>query len=207
MRTHLRLFVLLFLLAPASAWAQATPSAPNLTDAQRAQLEAGEKLVFATVDRMNRGEVIGVIDASIDDVLAVLRDYDNYTRWYPDQREAALLSRDGLRARARGEIHMPFPFPNRRYIINVEQRNLTAGGERVVTVQWQYEQDSGNFNEMYGFWWLQPWNGDASRTLCRYVLYADLGVWLPDFVIRWAQRRMLPGIIDGIREDHARRSR
>ena len=190
-----------FLTLGADAHASATPAPPRVGEAEAPRLEAGEKLVYATVDNLNRGEVIGVVDATMDEVLAVLRDYDNYRRWYPDQRASALLWRRDSNARARGEIRMPVPFPNRHFEIDVTQESRTVDGQRVVTVRWQYVEDSGNFREMYGFWWLQPWQGDTSRTLCRYVLYADLGVWLPAFVIRWAQRRMLPGIIDGIRAE------
>ncbi|TVR01738.1 MAG: hypothetical protein EA398_09350 [Deltaproteobacteria bacterium] len=197
--------LLLVLFHAGIALAQARPSAPRLNDDRIARLDAGEKLTYATIDDMNRGEVVGVVDASVDEVLAVLRDYDNYMRWYPDQRAAELLWRRGNEARARGEIRMPFPFPNRRYDIDVRQQNRSVNGVDVVTVTWQYVEDSGNFREMYGFWWIQPWQDNPRRTLLRYVLYADLGTWLPDGVIRWAQRRMLPGIIDGIREEVARR--
>lgn len=197
--------LLVSLLWSSAVWAQARPTAPRLNEDRTARLEAGEKLTYATIDEMNRGEVVGVVNGSIDQVLAVLRDYDNYPRWYPDQREASLLWRRGDQARARGEVRMPFPFPNRRYDIDVRQEERTVNGERVVAITWQYVEDSGNFRDMYGFWWLQPWQGQSDRTLCRYVLYADLGTWLPDAVIRWAQRRMLPGIIDGIRAEVARR--
>lgn len=197
---------LLALLLPAAALAQTvTPSAPRLRDSQIERLEQGEKIITAEVDRINRAESVGLIDGSVAEVFAVLRDYDSFSRWYPDQVDSVLLSRSGSTGRARGEIHMPFPFPNRRYEIEVQHASREVEGHTVETLQWRYIEGTGNFAEMYGFWWIQPWQGATDRTLVRYVLYADLGTWLPDFVIRWAQRRMLPGIIDGIRSEVVRR--
>jgi hypothetical protein len=39
----------------------------------------------------------------------------------------------------------------------------------------------------------------------KYVINADLGVWLPGPVVTWAQRKMLPGIIEGLNEEADRR--
>lgn len=196
------LFLLVFLLLlPAAASAQNRPSAPRLDEGRITRLEAGEKLVYATVEQMNRGEVVGVIDATMEEVFAVLEDMDRYTRWYPDQRAAALISRTENAAQASGEVHLPFPFPNRTYIVDIDGEERVIDGVRTVQLRFQYVPGSGNFNDMYGFWWLQPWQGNDQRTLVRFVLNADLGVWLPDFVIRWAQRSMLPGIVDGLRRE------
>lgn len=54
-------------------------------------------------------------------------------------------------------------------------------------------------DQMYGYWYLERWEDDPENaTLLRYALWADLGVWLPDAIVRWATRRMLPGIIEGM---------
>jgi hypothetical protein len=45
---------------------------------------------------------------------------------------------------------------------------------------------------------------DPTWTYCRYVLYGDPGIPLPDFVIRWASRTTLPAIISSLRKQHAK---
>ncbi|TVR01739.1 MAG: hypothetical protein EA398_09355 [Deltaproteobacteria bacterium] len=189
----------------ATAYAQARPAPPRLNDSRRERIRSGERLIYAEVGEMNRAEAIGLIDVPLADVIEILRDYPNYVHWYPSQRSAELLSIDGLRATARGELGMPFPFPNRHYTVEVNGRPIQHEGRNAVEVTWQYVEGSGNLREMHGFWFLQEWEEDVNKTLARYVLYVDLGTWLPDGVIRWGQRRMLPGIFDGIESWHRQR--
>lgn len=180
------------------------PAPPRLNDSRRERLRRGERLVYAEIGEMNRVEGIGVMNVPIDGVVAILRDYPNWVHWYPNKREAVLLRDEGLSATARGELGMPFPFPNRHYTVEVRGQWTEHEGRRALIMTWEYVEGSGNLREMRGFWFLQEWEEDASRTLGRYVLNVDLGTWLPDAVIRWGQRRMIPGIFDGIERWHRR---
>lgn len=180
------------------------PAPPRLNDSRLERLRRGERLVYAEVGEMNRVEGIGIMDVPLDGVVAILRDYPNWVHWYPNKREAVLLRDEGLSATARGELGMPFPFPNRHYTVEVRGQWTEHEGRRALIMTWEYVEGSGNLREMRGFWFLQEWEEDRTKTLGRYVLNVDLGTWLPDAVIRWGQRRMLPGIFDGIQTWHRR---
>jgi hypothetical protein len=55
-------------------------------------------------------------------------------------------------------------------------------------------------DDVNGYWLLT--SHSSGCTLVRYVINADLGIWLPDAIINWATRSMLPGIISGLRDRH-----
>ena len=78
----------------------------------------------------------------------------------------------------------------------------TVSGRRAWVDQFQYIPGTGNINESAGFWVLSEQPGEPGWTYARYVLYGDPGISLPDFIIRWASRSALPGIMNGLRERH-----
>lgn len=189
-----------------AAVAQVQAERPALDEAKMETLREGGHLRTTERGNPNRAEIVAVLPIGIDQVAEILLDYDNYLSWYPDQVAAELVSREGNTAVATGTVRVPFPFRNRNYTIDVTGGESTYQGRRVARIQWQYREGSGNFEEMYGYWYLEQWEDDpANATLLRYVLWADLGVWLPNGIVNWATRRMLPGIVSGIQERHRAR--
>lgn len=192
----LSLSVLLLAVALPAA-AQESPSAPRLTDSRVERLEAGEVVTdVETEGRNNRAEMVCLIDAQPSEVWDVVMDYDRYESWFPDQLEAEVRV-SGNPRRIYGETRVPV-FRNRTYVFEDTQSERTVDGETVYINTWEYVEDSGNMDSSTGFWWVEPY--DDNRTLIRMVVHADLGMALPQAIINWGTRRMLPGIAEGIQE-------
>ena len=185
------------LAVEAHAWA--TPERPRLNDELVERLRNGERVVHTRRAEINRGEVMAIVNVPIEGVYQILRAYNDYIHWYPDQVHARLLEETDTSGVAEGTVRVPFPFANRHYIVDVRGQQSEYEGRTVVTLQWLYREGSGNMEQLYGYWYLERWQDDPeNKTLLRYQLNVDLGVWLPPPVVRWATRRMLPGIIDGL---------
>lgn len=195
----LRVTLLLLLLVPSIAFAQVRAERPRLSNSAMDRLRAGEMLVHGERAEINHASVIGVVNVPIRNVYEIIRDFEAYPSWYPDQVEARLLEQTETTGVASGTMRVPFPFANRTYVVDVDGEEARHEGRTVVKIRWQYREGSGNLNDMYGFWYLEQWVDDpANRTLIAYNLWADLGMWLPEPVVRWATRRMLPGILNGL---------
>lgn len=196
---HRFLLLALLLLLPSVAHAEVVAERPDLSAEAMEQLRAGEYLIAGERGDMNHATVVGVVDVPILHVYEMIRDFDAYPEWYPDQVEAELLEQTETTGVASGTVRVPFPFANRTYVMDVVGEEGRHEGRTVVTIQWKYREGSGNLNDSYGFWYLEQWEDDPEgRTLVSYNLWADLGMWLPDAIVRWATRRMLPGILNGI---------
>jgi hypothetical protein len=149
---------------------------------------------------MNRGELYAVIHAEPSKVWQHIYDYNEVKTWYPDMLESKLLSRKGDDAELSGKIDMPLVIDDRYYKLTA---NYTTSPTKVedklaYVGQFSYIKGSGNLKDMHGYWLVMENPSKKGTTLLKYVVNADLGIWLPDFVLRWAQSRMFPGIIKGI---------
>jgi uncharacterized protein YndB with AHSA1/START domain len=193
----LKLSLSVLLLAVALPAAAEDPAAPRLSDSRIERLEAGEVVTdVETENRNNRAEMICLIEAAPDEVWDVIMNYGDYEDWFPDQLEAEVRS-DGSSRLIYGETRVPV-FRNRTYELRDSAEQRTVDGETVFVNTWEYVDDSGNMDSSTGFWWVEPY--DASRTLVRLVVHADLGMSLPQAIVNWGTRRMLPGIAEGIQE-------
>lgn len=186
------------LLLPAVAGAQEQPEIPNLTADQIAELRDGEVMVSTERGDLNRGEAIGIICAPIDELWAIITDFDNMHRWFPDMLSSESVERTSSGGVGNGETNMPWPVANRRWQTRTVAGERSLGGVTAYVAEYEYVEGSGNLDEMHGYWLLAP--ADDGCTLVRYVVNADLGIWLPDAIINWASRRMLPGTVEGMAE-------
>ncbi len=196
----LRLLSLTILLVSVSASAQERPASRSLTQAQLDSLAGGD--VIAEVERdgnNNRAELVCAIDGDPEVVFDVIVDYGAYETWFPDQVEAEVREDFGDSARLYGETRVPV-LRNRRYEF-VDSRDVrVVDGETHYIDTWEYVEDSGNLNSTTGFWYVQPMPGHPDKTLVRMVVHADIGMWLPQAIINWGTRRMMPGIAEGLQE-------
>ena len=190
--------VVTFVLVPALASAQETPAIPSLSADQIAEMRDGEVMVSTQRGDPNRGEAIGIVCAPIDELWEIVLDFDNMHRWFPDMLVSDIVSRDGEGAVGYGETNMPWPVANRTWQARTVPGQRTIGGVEAYVAVYEYVDGSGNMDEMYGYWLLTP--ADDGCTLVRYVVNADLGIWLPDVIINWASRRLLPGTVEGLGE-------
>lgn len=172
-------------------------AAPNAE--QTAQLNDGKAITSTKRATFNRGEVYGLIDAPPAKVWAIVSDYNKMKSWYPDMLESITLKREGKSGTLQGLIKMPLVFANRSYQLEAVYQETTIDGVPAYTIEFNYLPGYGNLKDMYGYWLIYENPLKRGQTVVKYVINVDLGVWLPDFILRWAQGRMLPGIITGIR--------
>lgn len=188
------------LLAASPVAAQERPSSRSLSDAQIQEMLDGEVIAEVTRDGSNnRAEMVCVIDAEPDAVWEVVMDYAAYDEWFPDQVESRVVEDNGNTNRLYGETRVPV-LRNRTYEFIDESRTETVDGETHYIDTWTYVPDSGNLESTDGFWYVEPLDGHPGKTLVRMVVYADIGMWVPQALINWGTRRMLPGIAEGIQE-------
>jgi hypothetical protein len=189
--------IVLFVANIASAQEAVTPA--SVSAEERALLEAGETVVATETGQINRGQVLGIVEAGIEPLMMIITDSDNQQLWFPDMVESALIFRETDHGRSSGRTNMPWPISDRRYEVDGRYTQYTFGGHGCHAIEYQYVPDSGNMDALFGYYLLCPWEGSDSRTIVKYVINADVGVWLPSGVIAWAQRRLMPGIITGLR--------
>ena len=193
-------FALVALLNIGAASAQERPTGFTLSAEDMAELEAGETIVATRTGEVNRGEVVGLIDAGIRPLMEIVTDTNNQHVWFPDMLESEQISREGDRGRSRGVTNMPWPISNRNYMVDGRYTQYTFDGAECHAIEYQYVPDSGNMEQLFGYYLMCPYQGSDSRTLVKYVINADLGVWLPSSIIAWAQGRLMPGVISGLRD-------
>jgi len=181
--------------------------APTLADLSAAQLQRardnGEKFTdVAPAGEVNRGEVIGVIHAPVEELAVIVRDYEHIPLWSEAMVYATVTSDDGRTQIVEGETKLPWPLTNRQWRIRSVYGANTVEGSSAWTNVWTHEGGFGNIDDTYGYWLLYPYPGDAGYTVVKYVINADPGLWLPDFVLNWATQRVLPELLQGLERRH-----
>lgn len=194
----------MFTSLPGMLSAQEEPAFPELTDEERELILEGEIIVDTIRARqsptgLNRGQSVGMICAPIDELLEIVQDFENQSVWFPDMEESIVIDREARIGQ--GRTHMPWPLADRRWQITAQISEEDTDLGTAYVMQYEYIEESGNMDEMHGYWIMMPWENDC--VLMRYVINADLGMALPDAIINWASRRLLPGVITGLTERHA----
>ena len=178
-------------------------SAPVLTEGQRARIERGEVITSVESDGgENRAELIALIEGDAASVWSVITDFESYEAWVPDQANSEVVQRSGNVWVLEGETRVPI-LPNRRYRLRDVRSERVVNGQTVYIDEWEYIENSGNMEENRGFWYVAPY--DETRTLIRMVVFADLGMPVPQSVINWGTRRALPGLAEGIQQQTTER--
>jgi len=177
------------------------PAQPALTPEQMEEIRNGETVVRTRRGQVNRGEVIGFVCAPEDEIWSIITDFAHMTEWFPDMGESIVISQGPDGNIGQGRTIMPWPVADRTWQTNVSAERRQVGRHDSYVATYSYVPGSGNMDELYGYWLVRQYDEECS--LVRYVVNADLGTRLPDAVITWAQRRLLPGVITGLRERHA----
>lgn len=196
------LLAALFVLALSSgAVADEEPSLPDISDAQWDKLHDGE--VYVDVDREgsnNRGVVIGIVQEEINDVTPLIARCWEYGDWRDNLKDTSLEENtDGNHLVCGGTAKVPFPARDRHGHFDVHNRSTDVEGTRSFVSTFNYIDDTGNLEDMFGYWVAYPYGDDGEHTMIKHVLNVDLGSWLPDRLIQWATGRTLPNTVIGIR--------
>jgi hypothetical protein len=197
----LGVFLSLVLVAPL-AFAQERPSPIRLNNSQKASVHAGEVHVeLVEGESVNRGVVVGIIQAPVSEVQPLVERCWEYGDWREALMDTSLIRRESSEVViCSGTAIVPFPARNRHGHFRVHNRTTTVGGVESFVSSFAYIEGSGNLEDMFGYWILQPYGANEEHTLLKHVLNVDIGGFLPGALVRWATRRTLPDTVIGIRE-------
>ena len=192
-----RMFLPLLLVTLVGSPALASEPVTPFRAAEIERAAAGDVIVDGEAGDISRGVVIGMLNAPAEAVVAILADVDNHDQWFPDTNDTTLIERNGDTATFSGETHIPI-LPNRRWTNRgtYSTQNFATGTCHVF--DYEYVEGSGNMDVLFGYWLVCPYAADPSKTMLKYVINADIGVPLPNSLLNWASRRMLPGVITGL---------
>lgn len=171
-----------------------------ISSADAARAAEGERIVSGEAGDINRGVVIGLVTGPFAEVDAILQDVESHEHWFPDTENTTVISQSGASMRFSGETHVPV-LRDREWVNDGERSTRTFHGVECAVFTYEKVPDTGNMDELFGYWLLCPHEGTGG-TLVKYVINADLGIPLPNALLNWASRRMLPGVIDGLQEYH-----
>ncbi|MCU1282707.1 MAG: cyclase/dehydrase [bacterium] len=136
-----------------------------------------------------------MIEAPIEDVHAVVREFARYSEWFPTMRSSAQKSD------AEYEVWFRLPWP----IKNVRGRLTIAEEQRGQQIIIRWRQLDGDFARNEGSWTLQ--SAGANRTAVRYDNVVQFRRWVPGWLIARAEHRVAPQMIGAIEKRANERAR
>jgi hypothetical protein len=185
---------------PAGEWearfAPLTP--PALAEEDRTRLDAGEVLVRDLTPTETDGIgmlMMGVVDATPDQVWAVMADCEDQDEFIPRIRHAAVRDRQGDSHTCDLVVDVPFPLGDLRTGTRHHVRGLPDGGHQrrwhLLPGEWDYFRNSGS-------WTVHPYqDGRRSLLIGRMDLLPKSVV--PFWILHAAQVRQAPETFTAIR--------
>jgi hypothetical protein len=147
------------------------------------------------VGRPSTGIVEGIVEVAAADLLRLVTDCDGTDTWFPDIRGTHEVGgREGYVACA-GATDLPWPLADRTWVIESRPKNVGPG---VWEIPFAFVPGSGNLSQLDGVWHLVDLG--QGRTSVRYEATVDLGFWMPEVLVEWATKRVLPAILGGLEE-------
>lgn len=187
-------------LGAATVLAQPRVTLPNLSADALAGLVGGDVQVEVNVDGPTiRADIVGVVNATPERVFAVIRDFAGQENWVPDLYDASVVESSGNVVVGEGNTRLPWPLSDRQWRLRIVSSEETLEGRPAMIARWTLVPNFGNMVQNEGYWLVMPMVDDPSRSLVRYRFVANAGISAPDGVERRATRRMLPGILEGLR--------
>jgi len=152
--------------------------------------------VAARGGRPAHGRVAGTVHLPVDRVLEILQDCEGFSRWFPDLHEVRTVGP----GRCAGRTDLPWPLPDRTWVL---QTTSTQRADHSWDLAFAYVRGSGNLIAMEGRWQVEEAAGGGTRVV--YEASVDLGLPVPDVLVAWATRRVLPEVLAGL-EAHGERA-
>lgn len=177
----------------------------SLTGAQKRVLASGGvHIEIKKSGGANIGTVIGLVKAPVSEIAPIVADCGKYSDWRDSLLNTSVVKKESASVLVcKGTAKVPFPASNRNGHFRVENKNETVADVASFTSVYGYIEGTGNLEDMFGYWLLQPFDGNPEYTVIKHILSVDIGGWLPDFLVRWATSRVLPDTIYGVRMRHA----
>ncbi len=131
------------------------------------------------------------IDADPERIMAVITDFESYPDWVDGIRKAEVRDRGG---EGRPEV-VAFEFSAMGFTATYTLRYEYEPDDRGV--RWTTVEASGAVKDVQGEYVLEPLNGDTEVT---YRLAVELGVPVPGFLKRQADKRAIKTALDGLKK-------
>jgi hypothetical protein len=186
-----------------AAWANETPTYTPLSAEQATELLDGEIIVDLQRGDPSRAETLALIHAPMRELGEIIADFDTATEWAPALTEQYTVERDGDAYILQTTTAIPWPIADRHFRTRATWEFTTVDGHEAFVNAFEYIEGSGNLDETYGYWLLIPYPDDPEYTYAKYVVYADPGIAVPEFLVRWVTRNALPDVIRALAERHA----
>jgi hypothetical protein len=186
----------------------ATAGAEEPIIAEHAPEEVEELLEGSPLRSITRGdplraEVVALVEAPVEELAAIVQDYDTATEWAPALGECRITGAEGDAMLVRGTTLLPWPITDRTWQMRSYWGYRDVAGVNAYVQAWDYVEGSGNIEDSFGYWLIAPWPQDPRLSYVKYVVNADPGIAIPDFIIAWVTRNALPDLIARLRDRHA----
>jgi carbon monoxide dehydrogenase subunit G len=130
------------------------------------------------------------IEADPDAIMEVITDFESYPEWVDGIRSAEVVDRDGSGRGTRVSYGFSAMGFDATYTLAYEYLEEDAG------VRWTTEEASGAVRDIEGEYELEQLNGDTQVT---YRLAVELGVSLPGFLKRRADKQAIKTALEGLK--------
>jgi hypothetical protein len=171
---------------------------PALAAEERARLDAGEVVVrdLAPTEADGIGMLLmGIVDATPDQVWAVMADCEEQDEFIPQIRHAAVRDREGDSHTCDLVVDVPFPLGDLRTATRHRVRRLPDGGHQrrwhLLPGDWDYLRNSGS-------WTVHPYQDDGRSLLIGRMDLLPKSV-VPFWLLHAAQVRQAPETFTAIR--------
>ncbi len=101
--------------ARASADADMPIGLPGLSDADYQTLLSGEPIRVVERGAVHSGEVVGMIQAPVDELAAIILDYENLGEWSPAAYDVHIIQRSDSDMVVEGKTALPWPITDRTW--------------------------------------------------------------------------------------------
>ena len=171
----------------------AFPIAP-LSSEDEEKLRAGEIIIHARKDgKLRRVETGILLNHSIEDVWAIMRDCESAPEFVPNMRDCDIIERspDGATDIIEHQVKYGWIAPKTTYRFRADYTHH----ERI-----HFERTSGDLKHLEGEWLLEPADPEGNSVFVRYAVHIDPGFFVPGFVVRRALKKDLPKAMHALRE-------
>jgi len=178
-----------------------SPEGKPLTGDRLSELARGEVLVHlaAVADTpVKKATAVAVLDASPENVFAILTDYASFIYFMPYCRKVEVQKKEEEKSWVRFELDFPWPIGDRHYTLCLTGEREEADGGPALVSRWTYVPDSGNINDTYGSWEVRPY--EDGKSFVRYTVFTDPGGKVPGWAANMATDVAVPNIIEGLRK-------
>lgn len=162
---------------------QCAPGA-NAEVKETGQIEAAEQILEGHTFHV--GKIL--VNAPLDRVQGVLRDYEGAHRVYPNVKHCCVVSDKGSVKNIAFTIGAPGNLWKFDYVLEVT--------DQPGYIEWR--RVSGAFKENRGFWRLEPVDG-GHATLVTYAKFIDGGLLFPQIFVNRELRTAMPQILSNLK--------